>query len=145
MARKAYSFIEYTFAESHVSESDTPIEVLKSLLDDYIADTNNKNAKIVKEFVFESAKVFDWNDNKGAITLEFMNERTRQTYFTAREDFVAWLETQDITVSHSVSCDMPVELLYYSHNSNGYDDLHAEKLKEYFTATLPAARGFTAE
>lgn len=144
MARKAYSFIEYTFAESHISEVEAPIVVLKNLLDNYIADTNNKGAKVVKDFVFDSATTFGWNGNKGAVSLEFINERTRQTFFKAREDFVAWLETQGVVVSHSASCDMPIALLGFSHNPNGHEDLHAEKLKEYFKTTLPAERGFTA-
>lgn len=143
MARKAYSFIEYTFAESHISEVETPIMVLKNLLDNYIAETNNKGAKVVKDFVFDSATAFDWNGNKGAVSLEFINERTRQTFFKAREDFVVWLETQGIEVSHSASCDMPTELLNFSHNPNGYEDLHGQSLKEYFKSTLPAERGFT--
>lgn len=146
MARKAYTFIEYTFAESYTSEIGVlPLAVLKGLLDEFIEETNDKSAKIIREFVLDAVFAFDWNGSKGAFTMEFINERSRQTYFQARENFVAWAANKGVEVSYVASCDMPYELLDKSHNPvNKFEDLHSDKLREYFTVTLPAARGFTA-
>ena len=145
MARKAYTFIEYTFAEQYVSETEHPVAVLKKLLNDYIAETNDKNSKIARDFVFDSVKPYTWSGNKGAFSIEFINERTRQTFFKARENFVAWLATKGIEVSHNISCDVPYELFGMKTTDNKFGPIHAEKLKEYFFETLPTDRGFTVE
>lgn len=42
MARKSYQYMEVTFPADIVAEHGAPIGALKSLLDEYIAETDDK-------------------------------------------------------------------------------------------------------
>ena len=68
MARKAFHYMEVTFPQNVLDENSglMPIGIMKKLLDEYIAETDEKNGKVVKEFVFDGIESFDWKENVGA-------------------------------------------------------------------------------
>jgi hypothetical protein len=144
MARKAYQYMEITFPADIVAEHGAPIGALKSLLDEYIAETDDKAGKICRDFVFGESKTYQWKENTGAFSIEFNNERNRQTYFKTREAYSAWLETKGVTTTHSVSHDVPFAVAETL--SSEYDgDSYNSKSKEYIFYILPEERGFLSE
>lgn len=144
MARKSYQYMEVTFPADIVAEHGAPIGALKSLLDEYIAETDDKAGKICRDFVFGESKTYQWKENTGAFAIEFNNERNRKTYYQAREAFAAWLESKGVVTTHSVSHDIPFAVA--GTLSAEYDgDSYNSKTKEYIFYTIPAERGFVSE
>lgn len=147
MARKAFHYMEVTFPQNVLDENSglMPIGIMKKLLDEYIAETDEKNGKVVKEFVFDGIESFDWKENVGAYAFEFMNERNRNTYFTARAGFDAWLENKGINVSYKISHDIPMEAVELLPNGSYAENTYYSMARNLIMYDIPTQRGFIKE
>ena len=147
MARKAFHYMEVTFPQSVIDQHPgaAPIGIMKELLDQYIAETDDKNGKIVKEFVFNEIRAYTWNGNMGAYSFEFINERNRQTYFTARANYTAWLEEKGIVTSYELSHDIPMETVDSLIDGEFVNSTYYNTAKIFIFNDIPEQRGFQVE
>lgn len=147
MARKAFHYMEVTFPTEimDIHPGMMPVGIMKSLLDEYISETDDKNGKVLKEFVFDDINTYEWKDNIGAYAFEFMNERNRKTYFQARENFAAWLSAKGIETTYKLSHDIPLLPADEpaDEDSPAFDGLYYYRAaKKYIFIEIPASRGF---
>lgn len=117
------------------------------MLDQHIAETNSKNSKVAKEFVFTNAKIHNKVDDTQAITIEFVNQRHFETYKTVIADFREW-----VTANHNVeytyekvsSTDLEAAKSFVANNETDILSYYDE-MKRYMENTLPEVRGFADE
>ena len=147
MARKAFHYMEVTFPQSVRDEHQgaAPMGIMKALLDEYITETDAKDGKVMKEFVFDAVETFDWKDNTGAYAFEFLNERNRKTFFQARENFKNWLISKGVETSYQLSHDIPTETFDRKTNADHDDSVYYNMAKEFIMKDIPAERGFVKE
>jgi hypothetical protein len=147
MARKAFHYMEVTFPQNVLDENPglMPIGIMKKLLDDYIAETDSKDGKVLKEFVFNGIQTFEWNDNVGAYAFEFINERNRNTYFTARKAFDAWLAEKGVETSYKLSHDIPLDLVPQLTDGNYEENTYYNMAKNFIMFDIPTSRGFATQ
>ena len=141
--------MEVTFPDAVKADfaDKQPVGIMRALLDEFIAETDDKGAKVIKEYVYNDISVFEWNGNTGAYAFEFINERSRGTFLQARENFGAWLaSSKGIETAYQLSHDIPI----------GSSDVHAGEglaesniyyniAKKYIFDDIPASRGFAHE
>jgi hypothetical protein len=147
MARKAFHYMEVTFPQSVRDEHAgvAPMGIMRELLNEYIAETDAKDGKVLKEFVFGAVEAFEWKDNTGAYALEFLNERNRKTYFQARENFKNWLSAKGVETSYQLSHDIPVESVGFKTDPDLDNSVYYNIAKEFIMYDIPTQRGFTHE
>lgn len=146
MAKKAYQYMEITFPQSVIDDhgGTSAVGIMRALLSEYIAETDDKNGRICRDFVFDEIKAFEWKENVGAFVLGFINERNRQTYYKARENYTAWLQAKGVETTHFVTYDVPFDVLSENPDSD-FNATYADVGKNYIMEELPTQRGFTAE
>lgn len=141
MANKTFYYMEIS-----IPNSTDIIGTQRSLLDMHIAATNSKNSKIAKEFIFADAKIHDTVDGTQAVTIEFMNSRTYDTYRVVIQEFRDW-----VTANHNVEYSYEkVSETSFSAASVIVDKISPEteemsyydKMHQYMMVTLPTERGF---
>jgi len=139
--------MEVTFPQSVRDEhaGAAPIGIMKSLLDEYIAETDAKDGKVMKEYVFGSVAAFEWKDNVGAFALEFLNERNRKNYLQARENFKNWLVEKGVETTYQLSHDIPNESVGFKTDPDLDGSIYYNIAKEFIMYDIPTQRGFTHE
>jgi hypothetical protein len=147
MARKAFHYMEVTFPQNVLDENPglMPIGIMKKFLDDYIAETDSKDGKVLKEFVFNEIQTFKWNDNVGAYAFEFINERNRNTYFTARKSFDVWLAEKGVETSYKLSHDIPLNLVPQLSDGKYEESTYYNMAKNFIMFDIPTSRGFATQ
>lgn len=137
---KTFYYLEITIPDA----TDDIIGTNMGLLEQHIAETNDKFSKVAKATVFASVKVHNIVENTQAVTLEFANERNYKTYIQAVSHFRAWVsENHNVTYTFEKVSTSPYDVLAktVSDTAEGkrtyYDDL-----EDYMFKTLPASRGF---
>ena len=124
-----------------------PIGIMKKLLEQFIANTDSKEGKVMREFVFNDVKSYEWKENVGAYSFEFINERNRKTYITARQPFAEWLKGKNVITSYEISHDIPlnsVDILLDDVNG-GFDNKYYAMAKKFVFIDIPESRGFVSE
>lgn len=117
---------------------------LTSMLAQHISETDSKNSKVAKEFVFSSAKIHNKVDDTQAVTLEFMNNRHYDTYRTAVAPFREWVtENYDVTYSFEKISSTDIKAARILVLDEDTEKLsYYDEMKVYMEETLPEARGF---
>lgn len=141
MANKTFYYMEIS-----IPGATDVIGEQRALLDMHIAATNSKNSKIAKEFIFSDVKLHDTVDGTQAVTIEFMNSRTYETYRTVIQEFRDWVvANHNVTYVYekisettfgaaAVVVDKEFEEI---EEATYYDKMH-----KYMMVTLPTERGF---
>lgn len=116
--------------------------ILKEKLKEYVELTNDKNSRIIQDFIFSNIAFFKWNENKAAVSLEFMTERDYEKHQICINNFMEWMrDTHNIVMVHDVARMLDYsgmqEVDWKTDEPNSY-----WKTKVYFNETLPAERGF---
>lgn len=147
MARKAFHYMEVTFPQSVINEypNTKPVGIMRSLLLDFIAETDSKEGKVIREFVYNDIKTYDWNGNVGAYSFEFLNERNRKTYFQARESFGTWLAAKGVVTSYDLSHDIPAQKSSVVTEPDYDDTTYYTMAKKFIFIDIPESRGFESE
>lgn len=142
---KAFQYFEVTFPQDILDahEGKGTVGVMRALLDEYIAETDAKEGKVLREFVIDGIAAFQWKENVGAYSMEFMSERNRQNYGQARAAFSAWLETKGVVTSYTLSHDIPNDIANQLTNGEFPESTYYNIAKDYMTFEIPSTRGFT--
>ena len=144
---KAFQYFELTFSDNTKSDYSglMPAGIMMQLLDEFIAETNSKEGKVLREFVFDEIVTFDWKGNTGAYSMEFMNERNRKNYMQARKPFEEWLKNKGVEMTYSLSHSIPSSAVDLITDGNYEESTYYNVSKKYLLLEIPASRGFAIE
>ena len=140
----------YYYAEITIPGLDADIDIIgaqREFLEQHIETTNSKMSKIAKETIFNEVKPHNRNGDTQAITLEFLNKRSYDTYMTVIAEFRTWVAaTHNVEYSHEVTLAYPHDLavrMLDGAPTEGMSVLrYNDKAREYMIDTLPTERGF---
>ena len=152
--KKRYYFAEVNIPEAiKTANADLdPAEILKIKLDEYVTASGTKNARALKDMIYEDIKIYGWHPTeatKTAYCLTFINARHWDAFKVYTPDFRTWLnDTHSITYTHEAHSDLPYEIADKD-NLNGAAVSHEGHNMNYevakhkaFLEDLPASRGF---
>ena len=118
---------------------------MKSLLAEHIDVTDSKKSKVANETVHTSITIHGVVDDVQAVTLEFQNERTYNTYIQATSEFRDWVvstHNAEYTFEKVTSASYDALSVELKNAENGGTETYYENIKKYMTVDLPTQRGF---
>jgi len=118
---------------------------MKSLLAEHIDVTDSKKSKVANETVYTSTTLHGVVDDVQAVTLEFQNERTYNTYIQATSEFRDWVvstHNAEYTFEKVTSASYDALSVEFTNTEHGGTETYYENIKKYMTVDLPTQRGF---
>ena len=118
---------------------------MKSLLAEHIDVTDSKKSKVANETVYTSTALHGVVDDVQAVTLEFQNERTYNTYIQATSEFRDWVvstHNAEYTFEKVTSASYDALSVEFTNTEHGGTETYYENIKKYMTVDLPTQRGF---
>lgn len=118
---------------------------MKSLLSEHIDVTDSKKSKVANETVYTSTTIHGVVDDVQAVTLEFQNERTYNTYIQATSEFRDWAvstHNAEYTFEKVTSASYNALSVEFTNTEHGGKETYYENIKKYMTVNLPTQRGF---